>query len=303
MIEEVQFYYPALSENDHIVWKIYNLVSKIVDDEELQRTVENYRTKLSVFSDLRQALRIAPEHVNNGLTQMSEIASPEDLQQVKDAVIKFSSDLELKIQKTRLKKIIRKYLIVKDRIEKYWDKLFSDPLVVNVDGKEKYVFVHRTNNLVENHFRQLTYGYRRIHGNRSVRRNLNNIPEQLPLTENLKNSNYVKLVFEDETKIAKRFSKVDVGEIRIMLAKQHTRKQLLGTRKTKRIIRKPEFKDQSVQLFLLLRVKKQQIQPSFVITAGIKLISDLNSNNNNEKIGSDPNFLCDKLVIICYNFK
>ncbi len=172
MIEEVQSYYPALSENDHILWKIYNLASKIVDDEELQRTVENYRTKLSVFSDLRQALRIAPEQVNNGLTQMSEITSLEDLQQVKDAVIKFSSDLELKIQKTRLKKIIRKYLIVKERIEKYWDKLFADPLVVNVDGKEKFVFVHRTNNLVENHFRQLTYGYRRIHGNRSVRKNL-----------------------------------------------------------------------------------------------------------------------------------
>ena len=249
LIEEVQFYYPALSENDHVLWKIYNLASTIVDDEELQRIVENYRTKLSVFSDLRQALRIAPEHVNNGLTQMSEIASPEDLQQVKAAVIKFSSDLELKIKKTKLKKIVRKYLIVKERIEKYWDKLFADPLVVNVDGKEKFVFVHRTNNLVENHFRQLTYGYRRIHGNRSVKRNLENIPEQLPLTENLKNSNYIKLVFEDESKIAKRFAKVDVSEIRKMLTKQHSRKQLLGTRKTKRIIRKPEFKDQLISAF------------------------------------------------------
>ena len=56
---------------------------------------------------------------------MSEIASPEDLQQVKAAVIKFSNDLELKIKKTKLKKIIRKYLIVKDRIEKYWDKTFA----------------------------------------------------------------------------------------------------------------------------------------------------------------------------------
>ena len=89
-----------------------------------------------------------------------------------------------------------------------------------------------------------------------MRRNLENIPEQLPLTENLKNSNYVKLVFEDESKIAKRFAKVDVGEIRQMLAKQHSRKQMLGTRKTKRFIRQPKFKDQSDQLFLPLRVKK-----------------------------------------------
>ena len=78
---------------------------------------------------------------------------------------------------------------------------------------------------------------------------MENIPEQLPLIENLKNSSYVKLEFKDESKIAKRFSKVDVCEIRKMLAKQHSRKQLVGTRKTKRIIRQPEFKDQLMSAF------------------------------------------------------
>ncbi len=96
-----------------------------------------------------------------------------------------------------------------------------------------------------------------------MRTNLENIPEQLPLTENLKNSNYVKLVFEDESTIAKRFSKVDVSEIRKMLAKQHSRKQLLGTRKTKRFIRQPKFKDQSDQHFLLLRIKNYRNPTKF----------------------------------------
>ncbi len=96
-----------------------------------------------------------------------------------------------------------------------------------------------------------------------MRNNLENIPEQLPLTENLKNSNYPKLVFEDESKTAKRFSKVDVCEIRKMLAKQHSRKQLLGTRKTKRIIRQPEFNDQSVQHFLQLLVRKYRNPTKF----------------------------------------
>ncbi len=97
---------------------------------------------------------------------------------------------------------------VKERIEKYWDKLFADPLVVYVDGKEK-------------------------------------------------------LVFEDESKIAKRFSKVDICEIRKILAKQHSRKQLLGTRKTKRFIRQPKFKDKSVQHFLPLPVQKYRNPTKF----------------------------------------
>jgi hypothetical protein len=33
-----------------------------------------------------------------------------------------------------------------------------------------------------------------------VRRNLENIPEQMPLVENFLNSNYVKLIFGDESK-------------------------------------------------------------------------------------------------------
>ena len=48
-----------------------------------------------------------------------------------------------------------------------------------------------------------------------------------------------------------------------MLAKQSSRKQLLGTRKTKRIIRQPKFKDQSDQHFLLLLFKKYRNPTKF----------------------------------------
>jgi len=110
-------------------------------------------------------------------------------------------------------------------------------------------FVQRTNNIMEKHFRQLNYGYRRIHGNHSVRRNLENIPEQLPLVENLKNPNYMRLVFQDASKIAQRFSNVDVKFIRKMAAEHHRKKQVLCSRKIKNIIRKSDFKDKLLTAF------------------------------------------------------
>ena len=260
LIDKVKAYYPTITENDRILWKLYHLIDKIVADEALQNIVNLYRTKLAVFSDLRAALRMAPKQVHNGLTQPDEITSPDELGEIKVAVENFIDALESRIQhawsiqsnRKRIdtdEKIKQKFIHVKERIEQYWEKLFADPVVVYVKGQEKLLFVQRTNNFVENHFRQLSYGYRRIHGNRSVRRNLDNTPEQLPLTENLKNPNYVKIVFEDKFNIAKRFSQVDVQKIRQMTSDHHRKKQALGSRKIKHIIRQTEFRDQLLSAF------------------------------------------------------
>ncbi len=249
LIDEVKAYYPVLTENDRTLWKLYHLIDNIVRDATVKNTANRYRRKLAVFSDLRQALGVAAEQCNNGLTQMGEITSPEELHKIRIAVQRFANDLEVKIQNTTDENIKQPFIDVKERIEQYWEKLFADPVLVKVNGQEKLLLVHRTNNFMENHFRQLSYGYRRIHGNRSVRRNLENIPEQLPLTENLTNPNYVKLVFEDESKIAVRFSQIDVQKIRKISSEHYNKKPPSCSRKIKRIIRQPEFKDQLLSAF------------------------------------------------------
>lgn len=250
LIDEVKAYYPVLTDNDRILWKLYHLIDHIVRDATLKNTVNQYRGKLAVFSDLRRALAADPAFAgNNGLTQMGEISSPEELHKIRIAVKRFANDLEVKIQNTTDENIKQPFIYVKERIAQYWQKLFADPVLVKVNGQEKLLFVHRTNNFMENHFRQLSYGYRRIHGNRSVRRNLENIPEQLPLTENLTNPNYVKLVFEDESKIALRFSQIDVQKIRKISSEHYNKKSPSCSRKIKRIIRQPEFKNQLISAF------------------------------------------------------
>jgi hypothetical protein len=118
-----------------------------------------------------------------------------------------------------------------------------------MNGESKTIFVQRTNNIMEKHFRQLNHYYRRIHGNHSVRRNLDNIPEQLPLVENLKNPNYVKLVFQDESEIARRFSKVEANIIRKMAAEHYSKKPVLCSRKTKRVLRQISFQERIAAAF------------------------------------------------------
>lgn len=250
MIEEVTPLYSAKNKNDKIIWKLYHTIKEIVEDIPLKETVNVYKEKLSVFSDLREALGTAPESVNNGLTQMEETSSPQELLKIKRAVVNFvDNNLREKIQNSKDKNLRLSFIKVKEKIQKYWGRLFADPLIVNVKGESKQIFVQRTNNIMEQHFRLFNYGFRRIHGNHSVRRNLENIPEQVPLVKNMKNPDYIKLIFRNETRIAEKFSEIDVELIREMAINHKLKGKIYMSRKIKRILRLPDFKKQLTSTF------------------------------------------------------
>jgi hypothetical protein len=177
LLGEVKPYYPAKTDNDALLWKLDHLLEKVIGDRALHNTVMQYKAKLTVFSNLRRALGAAPEPANNGLRQLTITTSQQELQKIRTAVEAFRRALERQIQGPTDQSLRDDLIKVKERITEYGDRLFADPIVVEVNGEKRYFFVHRTNNIMEHHFRQFNYSYRRIHGNRSVRRNLENIPE------------------------------------------------------------------------------------------------------------------------------
>jgi len=245
LLNEVKTYYSTTADNDAMVWKLYHLIQTIVADSALKSTVTLFKAKLSVFSQLRQALSVAPQATRNGLRQRSEQASCQKLNTIKTAVERFMQSLEQQIKQTEDKALRSTFTSVKERMLKYWDKLFADPFIVEVTGEKKMFFIHRTNNIMEQQFRLFAYSYRRVHGNRSIRRNLENIPEYLPLVANLKHPDYVKLVFRDESNMAKKFSEIDVKIIRTMVTKHHSNKKNLVSNKIKyKVLRQSQFKNQ-----------------------------------------------------------
>jgi hypothetical protein len=245
LLNEVKTYYATTADNDAMVWKLYHLIQTIASDSAVKSTVTLFKSKLSVFSQLRQALAVAPQSSSNGLRQSSEDTSCQELAKIKTAVESFMQSLEQQINQTNDKPLQESFTSVKERILKYWDKLFADPFIVEVNGEKKMFFIHRTNNIMEQQFRLFAYSYRRVHGNRSIRRNLENIPEYLPLVANLKNPDYVKLVFCDESKMAKKFSEIDVKTIRTMITKHYSNKKNLVSKKfNRKVLRQAQFKSQ-----------------------------------------------------------
>lgn len=249
MIKEITAFYSNKTKNDRIIWKLYHKIKGVVEDPSVKKTVEQYEVKLAVFSDVREAFGTTPKSVNNGLTQMKELTSHREHQKIKNAVQRFLKALEKKNKKEKDKTLCDLFNKVINKINEYGERLFVDPLVVEVKDEKRTFFIHRTNNIVEQLFRWLNYGFRRIHGNHSIRRNLENIPEQLPLVENLKNPNYMKLIFGEETNIAAKFSEVDVKIIREMGKNHYPKKKIYASCKIKKSLRSPDFKKQLLSAF------------------------------------------------------
>jgi hypothetical protein len=243
IIEKVSSFYSIRNKNKKIIWKLYHLIKDIVENATLEKKVRQYEIKLAVFSELREALGTVPENIKNGFSNMKETGTHKELKAIKKAVAEFETNLKDRIKNTTDKQLRKSLKKIIDKLKEYGKGLFSDPFVVEINGKKRIIFILRTNNILEQHFRRFNYWCRRIHGNHSVRRNLENIPEQIPLVENLKNPNYMQLIFGNDTKIAKKFATVDVKIVREMNKGLTRKKKIYSSIKIKKGIRKSEFEE------------------------------------------------------------
>lgn len=251
IIQDAVMNYSTKSKNNKLVWKLYHLLKAIVEDSSLKAHESKYEIKLAEFSNLRDAFDTVPKDVKNGLCKMKDtVSSFKELQAIKNAVEKFKLKLKKKIKTINDKQVCNKLLNIIKSLDQYGERLFSDPLIVEINGELKLFFIHRTNNIMEHHFRRFNYSCRRIHGNHSVRRNLENIPSQLSLIENLENLNYMKLVYGDENKISEKFATIDIKTIREMRETDKSKQKLYYSTKIKKIIRFAKFKKYMIDAFI-----------------------------------------------------
>lgn len=241
ILKEVSSFYSTTNKNQKTIWKLYHLIRDIVENSTLDKKVQQYEVKLTVFSELREALGTAPENVKNGLSLMKETGGHKELKMIKKAIGNFETDLRERIKTTDDKPLRNSFKRIIDKLGESRASLLSDPFVVEVNGSKRVIFISRTNNILEHHFRRFNYWCRRIHGNHSVRRNLENIPEQFPIVENLNNPSYLQLVFGDETNIAEKFATISIKRIREMNNDLKQKKKIHSSIKIKKAIRKPEF--------------------------------------------------------------
>jgi len=101
-----------------------------------------------------------------------------------------------------------------EQIDKYWEKLFADPIRVQTPDGPVLIQPQRTNNILEQFFRSLKRAHRRRTGNASSRRMLRTILAETPLVKNMENPAYMKILLNGKESLEAVFAQIDIDTFR-----------------------------------------------------------------------------------------
>jgi len=188
--------------------KILAHLSKLADDKKLQSAITQMEKKIALFDQLRVAMRIAPEHGAKGL---NDDANGESMQSIEERVQHF--------HKTKLRAHPKyamhdAYQAFAAQLEKYWEKLFADPIEVETPEGNVLIQPQRTNNILERFFRDFKRGQRRKTGSQRINRTLRTMIADTPIVKNLDNPQYMGILLDGEARLEDLFAKMDAAEIR-----------------------------------------------------------------------------------------
>jgi hypothetical protein len=188
--------------------QINKLIEEVLADKELNNAVTGMAKKAQVFDKLRQVLRIAMPEGKSGL---NDDGDETDIKTIEDQVSKFKKWLMGdESRKTTYLKMI-------EQMDKYWEKLFADPLIVNTSEGPVTIAPQRTNNILERFFRGIKRRGRKKSGTASLNKTLKTILADTPLVRNLENEEYQKIILNGCSSLSERFSQIDDKIVRDQL--------------------------------------------------------------------------------------
>ena len=190
-----------------VLHKIYFDLSPVINDKSLWKSVEAVEVEIKTFEKLREVMRIAPATSKKGLNDDGIAANvctiKKGVQEFKKAI----TNAKGYTKNNRHKEMIK-------QINRYWEKLFADPIKVETAKGTKLIQPQRTNNLAERNFRDIKRGYRKKTGNGSLGKILRSMLANTPLVKNLKNEEYMKILLNGKSNLEDLFAEIDAADIR-----------------------------------------------------------------------------------------
>ena len=181
-------------------------LSKTLADKALSSTVSRMCDGVRVFDQLREVMRIAQPDSREGLNDEGDA----DMITIKASLTRFRHSEEI----TNLAATTLAYRKMVRQIDKYWEKLFADPIQVSTKTGSTFVQPQRTNNILEQFFRDLKRKGRKRSGNHALSKTLKTMLAQTPLVKNLENLQYMEILLNGKANLAERFAEIDIIEVR-----------------------------------------------------------------------------------------
>lgn len=181
-------------------FQIYRTFKMAVEDKSLNDLAASLERKTEVFDKLRTAMRIALPEDKNGINDNGDEANMKSIEKNVTAFRKWLVNDERR-------KITYGKMVT--QLDKYWVKLFADPLPIETPDGVLYIQPQRTNNILERFFRGEKRRGRKKSGMASLNKMLKSALADTPLVQNLKNSEYLEIILKRCSSLAERFSQID----------------------------------------------------------------------------------------------
>lgn len=205
----------------------------IMNDTGLAQAASKMREKIVVFDKLREAMRIALPDGHAGLNDDGNVT---DTHTIEGEVMNFHHWLSRKTASGKT----NDYQNMIDQLEKYWEKLFADPILVDTPQGPVFIQPQRTNNILERFFRDIKRGFRRKKGINTLSTTLKAMLADTPLVKNLQNEDYLRIILDGASSLEERFARIDADMVREELRKSQSHQDFVSSA-VKRLINHPLF--------------------------------------------------------------
>ncbi len=183
---------------------VLKITGEIARDPVLESLAEIFKSKAKIFDRLRFAMRIALPENGRGI---NDDGKDEDMESIESRAAAFRNWL---VEDPERRKTYSKML---KQLDKYWEKLFADPLPVETAEGAVYVQPQRTNNVLERFFRGEKQLGRKKTGTASLNKLIKSTLAGTPLVRNLKNEDYLDIILGDCSSLAERLEPRGRGKI------------------------------------------------------------------------------------------
>ena len=195
----------AASKGHKPVFQFYEKFKTIVEDERLNTLAANLERKAEVFDKLREAMRIVQPGGKDGLNDDGN--NEVEIKSIEKSVTTFRKWL---VSQERRKTT---YAGMIKQLDKYWIKLFADPIPVATPDGVACIYPQRTNNLLERFFRGEKQRGRKKNGTASLNKVLKYALADTPLVQNLNNGKYMEIILNGCENLEEKFSQIDANVV------------------------------------------------------------------------------------------
>jgi hypothetical protein len=205
----------------------------VARDATLSKTADTMHGKVQVFDRLRAAMQITLPENKRGLNDDGELCT---MKTIEKGVTKFKGWLSR--QTKRMKDKAYRKLI--GQLDTYWHMLFCDPIVVDTEEGKIVIQPQRTNNILEQFFRNFMRGYRKKNGFQAMERTLKAMSEDTPLVMNLRNEDFMKVLLAGKSNLPQRFADIDPNVVRREMNRS-TQQDKTASARLKKVVNAPTF--------------------------------------------------------------